>query len=89
MDPFADPMTAGGAYGFQTYSPQNPSAVGSAMSSSGAVNEAVSQVSNIGHTNNPLFWLLLLALIWTGYIFGQFEVGVKRIGKVGIEVGRE
>ncbi len=89
-----DNMTAAGAYGFTSYS---PGVVGGgiavAQTSAGAAGEAVSeigsQIGNIGHTNNPLFWLLVLALIFTGYIFGVFEVGVKHIGSVGVHVGRE
>lgn len=87
-----DPMTAAGAYGFGSYSPEStPTAF--AQTSSGSAGEGVSQIAsslgNIGHTSNPLFWLLLLALIFTGYAFGVFEVGVKRVGSARVEVGRD
>jgi hypothetical protein len=85
-----DEFTAAGAYGFGTYTPTS-TPVAYAQTSSGAADEGVSQIANtvkgIGHTNNPLFWLLILALVWTGYVFGEFEVGMKRVGKAGIKVG--
>lgn len=39
-------------------------------------------------TQNPLFWLLILFLIFTGWIFGGFDFGVKRIGNVKVKAGR-
>lgn len=87
-----DQMTASGAYGFASYAPESqPTSF--AQTTSGAAQEGVTQISStlgqLGHTSNPLFWLLLLALIWTGYVFGEFEVGMKRIGKAGVHVGTE
>jgi hypothetical protein len=85
-------MTAAGTYGFGSYSPDAVSAM-PAQTSTGAAGEGVSQIASsitsIGHTNNPLFWLLILALIWTGYIFGVFEVGVHKVGRARVAVGEE
>ncbi len=87
-----DEMTAAGTYGFGSYSPES-SPTAFAQTASGAAGEGVSQIAStiggLGHTSNPLFWLLLLALIWTGYVFGEFEVGMKRVGKAGVHVGSE
>ena len=37
--------------------------------------------------SNPLFWLLVLALVFTGWIFGAFDFafGVKKVGGVGFK----
>jgi hypothetical protein len=40
---------------------------------------------SLGH-HNPLFWLLLLFLIWTGYVYGEFGIGIKQIGRTRVEV---
>lgn len=37
---------------------------------------------------NPLFWVLILALIFTGWVFGGFDFGVKKIGGVNVKVGK-
>jgi hypothetical protein len=40
------------------------------------------------HWNNPLFWLLLLVLLFVGYVGFLFDFSVKRIGKVDISGGK-
>lgn len=41
----------------------------------------------LGH-HNPLFWVLILALVVTGYIGLGFDFSVKRVGKLATKVGR-
>jgi len=85
-----NPLTASSAYGFSAWTP------------SVAGGTAVMPETNLGATGdvpslalpdipllggNPLFWLLVLFLIWTGYVYGAFDVGIKKIGKAGVKVG--
>ncbi len=35
--------------------------------------------------HNPFFWLVALVLVWLGYIFFGFNVGVKGVGKVSVD----
>lgn len=37
--------------------------------------------------NNPLFWLLVLFLIFSGYLYGGFSIGLKRIGSNTVKIG--
>lgn len=83
-------QTAAAAYGFGSWQP------------SVAGGHAVMAETQVGSTGdipsaslpdfplfggNPLFWLLLLFLIWTGYVYGAFDVGIKKIGSAGVKVG--
>lgn len=81
-------QTAENAYGFQSYSPAYPGGLVVAPQtdqSDGQPSIALPKLS-FGHTN-PLFWLLIVLLIVIGYISGGFNVGVKKIGRLGIKVG--
>lgn len=83
-----DFSTAGGAYGFVHGGPQ----VGSIMAetSVGADIDVPFNSEKLGlGTSNPLFWLLILFLVFTGWIFGAFDFGVKRIGSVNVTAGRK
>lgn len=88
-----DPNTAVGAYGFGSYTPATPGGLAIAppvTSFGGPTGDNVPGVAlpNLPiHWDNPLFWLLILVLIWTGYIFGSFNVGVKKIASIGAKVG--
>jgi hypothetical protein len=88
MDPST---TAFGAYGFNSWSPAVPGGVAVMPETSIGVSTdipgAVLPKLSIGH-HNPLFWLLLLVLVWTGYVYGAFDVGFKKIGSTSIKVGR-
>lgn len=86
-----DPQTAGGAYGFSAWTPAQPGGVAimpeTAVGVSGDVpGPALPQLPLSWH--NPLFWVLVLALIFTGYLYGAFDIGVKKIGNVSIRGGR-
>ena len=57
-------------------------------------NQQTSGVDGIGnhfvlHWNNPLFWLLILVLLFVGYIGFLFDFSVKRIGKIGVSGGKK
>lgn len=84
MDAFS---TAGGAYGF--IHGQTP--VGSIMAETniGAEGAVPFTSGTLGFgVNNPLFWLLILFLVFTGWIFGAFDFGVKNVGAVSVKAGR-
>lgn len=85
-----DPNTASGAYGFGSWTPSVPGGMAimpeTQVGESGNVPGAVMGKLPL-HTGNPLFWLLLLVLIWTGYIYGGFNFGVKKIFKGSVGVG--
>ncbi len=85
-----DPQTANGAYGFASWTPAAPGGVATIAEThvgvTGNVPGAVlPKLPLIG--DNPLLWLLALLLIWTGYIYGAFDVGVKKIGRTSIKIG--
>jgi hypothetical protein len=87
----ADFSTAAGAYGFGSWTPSVPG---------GAAIMAETQVGITGdipsgavpglpfNWGNPLFWLLLLVLIFTGWVYGGFNFGAKKIGGVKAQLGR-
>lgn len=85
-----DPNTAMGAYGYNSWTPAIPGGMAvmpeTQVGTSGNVPGAVMGKLPL-HAGNPLFWLLLLVLIWTGYIYGGFNVGVKKIFKGSVGVG--
>ncbi len=86
-----DAFTANGAYGFSSWSPAAPGGV------------AIMPETSVGHTgdvpgaslpslplnwHNPLFWVAALFLVWSGYVYGAFDVGFKKIGSTSLKVGR-
>jgi len=86
-------QTAADAYGFQSYSPAYPGglvvAPQTTVGESGA-NDPVPSISlprlPFGH-QNPMFWLLIILLIVSGYVAGGFDVAIKKIGKAGVKIG--
>ena len=84
-------LTARGAYGFSGWSPTHPG--GTAMiaetqiGSSGDIPAMVSGSLPL-NWHNPLFWLLALFLLFTGWIYAGAELGVRRIGDVKVRAGR-
>ena len=82
-------LTAAESYGFQSYTPAFPGglAVASAtdIGQQGIPHEIETKLG-FG-TSNPLFWVLLLVLIITGYLTLGFNVGIKRVLKGGIKLG--
>lgn len=38
--------------------------------------------------DNPLFWLLVLFLVFTGWIYLGGSFGIKRIGSISAKVGK-
>ena len=86
-----DSHTALGAYGFTGYTPSAPGGVAvmpeTQVGVSGDIpGPALPKLPLLG--SNPLFWLLALALIWSGYVYGAFDVGFKKIGSSSFKVGR-
>lgn len=86
-----DPQTANGAYGFSTWTQAVPGGMAimpeTHIGASGDVPSAVlPKLPLIG--NNPLMWLLAFGLIWSGYVYGAFDIGFKNIAKTGVKVGR-
>lgn len=90
---FTDPNTATGAYGFNGYTPAVPGGV--AVMPETQMGQDISNIpaqvlSKIGPNplQNPLFLVLLGALIWTGYVYGGLDFGVKGLGSTKNRVGR-
>jgi hypothetical protein len=82
-----DFSTAGGAYGFV----HGGTPVGSVMAetSVGADFDLPFTGESLGlGTSNPLFWLLILFLVFTGWIFGAFDFGIKRVGSLSVKAGK-
>jgi hypothetical protein len=92
MDPS---NTALGAYGFASFT--GAPAGGMSLGTSGTMPETALGVSgNIPgpalpalpiNWHNPLFWLLILALVWSGYIYGAFDIGFKKLGSGKLKLG--
>lgn len=85
-------QTAQEAYGFHSYSPAYPGGMVTAPQTTTG-EDGVDPVPSValpqlpfGH-QNPMFWLLVILLIITGYISGGFDVGIKKLGKIGARVG--
>ena len=81
-----DNATAYEAYGFSGGQPSNPSVVPETSVGSGL------DMPNTGvklplHWGNPLFWLLVGVLIFTGWLYGGFNLGgsagIRKIGSAG------
>lgn len=87
-----DPNTAAGAYGFTSYTPAQPGGLAimpeTQVGVTGNVPGAVLGKLGAHPAQNPLFWLLLIALAFTGYIYGGFDFGVKKVTKGSFRVGR-
>lgn len=85
-----DPQTAFGAYGFNSWTPATPGGLAVMPETSVGVSGNVPGPSlpklPIGW-HNPLFWLLVLVLVWSGYIYGAFDIGVKKLVKTSLKVG--
>ena len=83
--------TAGGAYGYSAWSPSLPGGMAimpeTSVGVSGDIPGAVLPKLPLG-IHNPLFWLLVLALVWSGYVYGAFDIGFKKLGSSSIKVGR-
>lgn len=81
--------TASEAYGFISYTPAYPGGLAVANATDlgpGGMPSEISLPLGFG-PNNPLFWILILFLIFTGYITAGFDVGFKKLFKVGGKVG--
>ncbi len=83
-------QTAADAYGFQSYSPAFPGGLVVAPQTDQGGGEGIPAIAlpKLPFGNqNPMFWLLVLLLVITGYVSGGFNVGVKKLGKIGARVG--
>ena len=83
-----DFSTAAGAYGYV----HGGMPVGEIMAETNVGGDATLGFDNLPlglGTNNPLFWLLILFLVFTGWIFGAFDFGAKNVGSVAVKVGRK
>jgi len=85
-----DFSTAGAAYGFV----HGTTPVGSVMAETNIGGKGDVGIPDFGGrqlslgAGNPLFWLLILVLLFTGWIFGAFDFGIKRIGSVSVKAGK-
>ena len=84
-----DEHTASGAYGFNAWTQAIPGGMAvmpeTAVGVTGDVpGPALPKLPMTWH--NPLFWVLILALVFTGYLYGGFDIGVKKIGNLKLKV---
>ena len=83
-------QTAQDAYGFNSYSPAYPGGLVVAPQTDQGGGDGIPAISlpklPFGW-ENPMFWLLVLLLVITGYVSGGFDIGVKKLGKIGARVG--
>lgn len=84
-------FTAADAYGYNSWRPQVPGGMSIAAETQiGQGNELSGAVMGklpLG-LNNPLFWLLVLFLVFTGWIYFGGSLGIKKIGSASVKVGR-
>lgn len=81
-------QTAAETYGFISYTPAYPGGL-AVQNSTGVQDQFPSEIApklGFGH-QNPLFWVLVLVLILTGYVSAGFNVGFKKIGSFGAKIG--
>lgn len=84
-----DAQTASGAYGFNAWTTAQPGGLAimpeTQVGVSGEVpGAALPKLPLTWH--NPLFWVLVLAMILTGYLYGGFDVGIKKVGNLKLKV---
>lgn len=83
-------QTATESYGFISYTPAFPGGLAVANATDIAqqgIPHEIETPFGLG-PSNPLFWVLVLVLIITGYATVGFNVGLKRVFKGGLKVGR-
>lgn len=83
-------QTATDAYGFKSYSPAYPGGLVVAPQTDQGGGDGIPSVALPSLPfgwQNPMFWLLALLLVITGYVSGGFDIGVKKLGKIGLKVG--
>lgn len=82
-------QTATDAYGFISYTPAFPGGLAVAnatdVQSAGIPHEVLNGMG-FG-PSNPLFWVLILVLIITGYATVGFDFGLKKVVKGGLKIG--
>jgi hypothetical protein len=81
-----DSMTAGGAYGFSAWNPSPQQIPETQVGVSGDIPGGALPSLPI-NWHNPLFWVVALFLVWSGYVYGAFDVGVKKIARTSFKVG--
>lgn len=83
-------QTAQGAYGFTSWTPAVPGGVSiipeTQVGNTGAPGAVLDKLP-FGK-DNPLFWLLLIFLIFTGWLYASGSFGVKKLVAVSGKVGR-
>jgi hypothetical protein len=77
--------TAFGEYGFNSHTSAYPGG-GATLPMTDVGNNVPSGVlPKLGFgPQNPLFWVLILILILTGYLTVGFDLGLKKIGKLNV-----
>ena len=80
-----DPHTATNAYGYAAYSPAYPGGASVLPMTDIGDNVPSGVLPKLGiGFQNPLFWVLILFLIITGYLSIGFDLGLKKIGNLKI-----
>lgn len=82
-----NPAMAYGVQLVQISNVQTSSVAGADTNSGMSTNAAVGDHLSL-HWDNPLFWALVLLLLFVGYIGFLFDFSVKRIGSVNLKGGK-
>lgn len=82
-----NPAMAYGVQLAQISNVQTSSVVGADTSSGMSTNANAGDHFSL-HWDNPLFWLLILFLLFVGYVGFLFDFSVKRIGSVNLKGGK-
>jgi len=86
----SDLYTAQGAYGYSGSGLNANGGTAMVQEQPGVANATAGSLMpdlSIGW-NNPLFWLLALFLVWSGYVFFGFNFGVKKVFNESLKIGR-
>jgi hypothetical protein len=99
MNPGLIPNTAQSLYGYAVrkggYLPEGPVLTDVASTreiNTSATGKTVGGMNLVHHAlgwQNPLFWVLILALVIVGYLTFLFDIGVKNVGKEKLELGHK
>ncbi len=60
----------------------------SAVTGSASTEAALQSGWNSVLWDNPFFWLVLVILLFMGYVMFRFDIGVKRVGSISLKGGK-
>jgi hypothetical protein len=80
-----DPHLATSAYGYAAYTPAYPGGASVLPVTDIGINTPAGILPKLGMgPSNPLFWVLVIFLIISGYLSIGFDIGFKKLGKLNV-----